>query len=146
MTWNCTFERTAALAFIEKMLAALADKPMTRSEMESALFASKTKMLNYIRLLHGDTGEEKRIYIASYDERVTGGRNPRYAAGNKKDAKPLGSKTEAERHRIRKADPDRHRRHLAKLRAAAAAKRSRTNPVTWCTALIPPTRSPRSQA
>lgn len=143
---TCTFERKPALAFIEKMISALTDKHMSRSEMEQALFASKTKVLMYIRLLHGNTGQEKRIFIVSYDERVTGGRNPRYAVGNKKDAIPPGTKTDSERYRIRKADPDRHRRYLAKLRAAAAAKRSRANPVTWCTALIPPTRAQRSNA
>lgn len=140
----CTFERKAARIFIDRMLAALEAKPMTRAEMEIELFASKTKMLNYIRYLHG--GETKRIYIKSYEERETGGRNPRYAVGNKKDAEPLGSKTESQRYRIRKADPERHRRYLAKLRAAAAAKRSRANPVTWCTALIPSTRQNRSHA
>lgn len=108
---------------------------MTRGEMEQELFASKTKMLNYIRMLHGDAGEEKRIYIVSYDDRATGGRNPRYAAGNKKDATPPGTKTMAERHKIRKADSERHQRYLARLRAAAAAKRSRVKPTTWLTAL-----------
>jgi hypothetical protein len=130
-----TFERTAALIFIDKMLEALSKRPMTRAEMEVELFASKTKMLNYIRLLHGGTGEAKRIYIVSYDERETGGRNPRYAVGDKLDAPPLGSKTMAQRHRLRKANPDKHRRYLAKLRAAAAAKRSRAKPTTWLTAL-----------
>lgn len=131
----CTFERKPALAFIEKMLKALEAKPMTRGEMEVALFASKTKVLNYIRLLHGDTGADKRIYIASYDERATGGRNPRYAKGIRPDAKPPGTKTEAQRYALRKADPDKDARHLAKLRAAAAVKRSRAKPVTWFAAL-----------
>jgi hypothetical protein len=130
-----TFEHETALTFIEKMLRALTERPMTRAEMQQRLFASKTKMLAYIRFLHHGTGQPKRIYIASYDERETGGRNPRYAVGDKDDAPPLGAKTMAQRHAIRKADPEKHRRHLAKLRAAAAAKRSRAKPVTWLSAL-----------
>lgn len=130
-----TFERKPALAFIAKMITALEAKAMTRSEMQQELFASSTKVLNYIRLLHGSDGIEKRIHICGYDERPTGGCIPRYAAGNKPDASPLGTRTEAERYAKRKADPDKHQRHLAKLRASAAAKRSRKKPVTWFAAL-----------
>lgn len=130
-----TFDSKLALLFIDRMLAVLAEKPMNRTEMQAALFASKTKMLNYIRLLHGDLDAPKRIYIVSFDACDNGGRVPRYAPGDKPDAAPLGSRTEAERYAARKADAERHRRYLARLRAAAAAKRSRAKPTTWFAAL-----------
>lgn len=123
-----TFERAPALMFIEKMLAALAEKRMTRAEMQHELFASKTKVLNYVRYLHGDSGQPKRIYVCGYEQKSTGGRNPRYSVGNRPDAKPPRQRTEADRFAAIKADPERHARRKAKLRAKAASKRSLSKP------------------
>lgn len=132
---NCTFERRAALLFIDRMLGALSERQMMRSELETELHASKTKVLNYLRLLHGDTGQSKRIYICGYVQSDNGGRTPKYAVGNRPDAKPLGSRTDSERWKLIKADEDKHRRYLAKLRAKAAIKRSIKKPITWASAL-----------
>lgn len=115
-----TFTSDAAQRFIKRMTDALEAKPMTRSEMESALFASKTKVLNYIRCLHG--GDEKRIYVCGYDELPTGGRNPRYAVGNLPDAPPLGTRTNAQRWAIIKSDPEKHEARKEMLRGYARKK------------------------
>jgi hypothetical protein len=139
-----TFDSALSRMFVERMLAALGRQRMTRAEMEVELFASKTKMLNYIRHLHGDTGAEKRIYVAKYLDLENGGRVPLYAAGNKKDAKPRGSRTMSQRWAIIKADPVKHAAYLAKLRAKARkngtpARAPRTfinkPPASWASAL-----------
>ena len=132
---NHTFESDSAQLFISRMLKALKAKHMTRAQMQAELFASKTKVLNYIRYLHGDTGENKRIYISGYEDRENGGRNPIYAEGNRPDAVPPGKRTSAEYYKRRIATDEKHSRHLAKLRVKALEKRSRTKPVSIWSAL-----------
>jgi hypothetical protein len=114
-----TFDSELARLFIDRMLTALKNKPMVRTEMQAELFASKTKMLNYIRHLHGDTGGKKRIYVISYDDMPTGGRNPRYAVGDNPDAEPRGARSMSERWVIIKGDPVKHAAYKARLRAGA---------------------------
>lgn len=138
-----TFDSENARRFIERMLAALAEQRMTRAEMEAKLFASKTKVLNYIRHLHGGAGAEKRIYVCKYLDMPNGGRNPQYAVGNKRDAKPLGSRTMSERWARIKSDPAKHAQRLAKLRAKARErgvqprrrKASKNTPASWAAVL-----------
>lgn len=110
-----TFESDNAKLFINRMLDALKDEPSGRAKLESAVFASKTKVLNYLRYLHGDTGAKKRIYICGYDDLPNGGRSPVYAVGNLRDAEPRGSRTMAQRWEVIKADPEKHAQYKRRL-------------------------------
>lgn len=130
-----TFEDDRAQQFIKRFLAVLAqDRPghpergMTRSELEAALFASKSRVVVYLRHLRGEDGDPKRVYICGYAGLENGGRTPRYAVGNHQDASPPGTKTFAQRWAIVKASPEKHERRKQKLRADAARKRATSRP------------------
>ena len=129
------FTGQASLVFADKMVALLGNERLTRAQIEAKLFASKSKIISYARFLNGRTGAAKRIYICAYDTTEVGGRVPVYAAGNRPDAKIPAPRTNSERYRSRKADHEAHQRYLARLRASAAAKRSRTKPVSIWAAL-----------
>lgn len=125
----CTFERKAALIFIDRMLAALEAKPMTRAEMEVELFASKTKMLNYIRHLHG--GETKRIYIKRWAS-TSGPNAPVYAVGDLPDAPKPRPLTDEERAKLEwkriRANQDRYENAKAAARIRLAISKIRGKP------------------
>lgn len=110
-----TFDSENAQLFIARLLDALREERAGRATLEKKLYASKTKMLNYLRFLHGDTGAKKRIYICGYDDLPNGGRSPIYAVGNLKDAAPRGSRTMSERWQIIKADPEKHSQYKRRL-------------------------------
>lgn len=110
-----TFDSDNAKLFIGRLLDALREERAGRAKLQDRLFASKTKVLNYLRYLHGDTGAKKRIYICGYDDLPNGGRSPVYAVGNLPDAPPRGSRTMSERWQAIKADPDKHKEYKRRL-------------------------------
>jgi hypothetical protein len=132
-----TFTSELAEQFIQRLLAALEKtgnnetRGLTRAELEAALFASKSRIVEYVRHLR----KVKRIYICGYVDMENGGRVPRYFVGNHQDAKPLGKKTDAERWAIIKADPEKHDRRKARLRADNVRNRARVKPVSIFSAL-----------
>lgn len=111
-----TYESRSAQRFIERLLEALEAQPMTRSEMQEILYASRSKAVNYIRHLHGDDNGIKRIFICEFSKGPRGGRVPRYAVGDLPDAVPPPALTFAERWEQVKATPSRHARKKAAAR------------------------------
>lgn len=137
-----TFSTKPSLLFIERMITALKATPMTRQEMQETLFASRSKVVNYIRHLHGDDNGVKRIFIESYNvPDGKGGRVPRYAVGDSPDASTPGKETEAERWARIKANPALHarekelKRRYARNKGIPPAKRVKNNKL-WAAALL----------
>lgn len=124
-----TFTSEPARIFIGKVLAALDGKrSRTREELQAELFASKTKMLAYLRFLSGGYGQIKRIYICGYRILDCGLRVSVYALGNKPDAVPPPALTAVQRWKRLKADPLRHEQRCRNLRTKAATRRAVKRP------------------
>lgn len=131
-----TYTTELAALFTERMLKALTARRMTRIELETELYASKTKVIAYINMLHGKVeGFPKRIYICSYDVRSNGGRVPRYAVGNRPDARPKPRKTMADRWREIKGSQEKHERRKAVMRADTRLRKLRAKPANPFSAL-----------
>lgn len=124
-----TFKSEPARIFIGKVIAALEGKRRrTREELQAELFASKTKMLAYIKFLSGATGQERRIYVCDYQILACGLRVAVYALGNRPDAVPPPPQTCSERWARLRADPLRHEMRCRNLRTRAATKRATRRP------------------
>lgn len=121
---------------IGRILAHLAERPMTRAELCQAIHMTTQGVCGYLQFL---MGEPKRIHIKEFAPKVARGRRaPMYVIGAAKDAVEPPRTTDAEYYReMKRGDPERYRDHLARHSAIARAKRREKYPQTWLSALMP---------
>lgn len=127
-----TFTKRPALLRIERILAALAAKPMTTPELAEAIHLSSTWCAMYVKHLHST----KRIYISAWVYHVEGSDRmyPRavYRPGTHSDAFKPAPLTEAERGRrawkLVRDDPE--RRIQVNARRRARKLQPKANPLT----------------
>lgn len=117
-----------------RILAALAVRPMTTSELQEKLSLSRPSIGNYIRRL---MAAPRQVRISGYAPRPEqGGKRAAYfAIGAGRDAKRPAHLTRAEQFKLLKADQERHDIHLAKRRNAVLIKRITAAPHPWFAAL-----------
>lgn len=131
-----TYESARALRQIDKILALLAERPMTLAELSKGIHMTMTGVYGYLEVLRA---EPKRVYVKDFGPPpVRGRRAPIYALGSADDAIEPARKTHAEYYReMKRVDPDRYRLYLDRHSAIARAKRREKYPQTWLSALMP---------
>lgn len=131
-----TFTKPASLRKIERILALLAERPMTTNELAPLVPISAAWARIYIQHLH----ETRRIYISTWVRHVEGSDRmyPRavYRAGQFRDSPKPAPLTYEERLKrawhVVKSDPERHQKTNARRRARNL--KPRPNPLTlWIT-------------
>ena len=116
-----SFTTPRAEARIARMLAVLAEQPMSRPQIQDALFMSKSTAYLYLNFLQA---APRRVYIVRYDPPETVGRHtPVYALGRKRDAVEPPRVPKSKRWREMKADSLAHAMHLAARRRRAIKPR-----------------------
>lgn len=136
MSGQNTFDTSRSLRNIQRMIALLAEKPMTRPQLSAALFMSRPATFRYLH--HLRAADNKRIYVKGF-LRTQGCRAPIYALGSKPDAiEPPRDSRIVRRQRERAsllADVDRLDRHRAKKAIIKKIARARSKPQSWLSAL-----------
>lgn len=135
MTAN-TYTSTRAHKQIDRILALLAESPMTRAQLCQRVHMTTQGVCGYLQHL---MKEPRQIHIKDFGPaKARGRRPPIYALGASKNAVEPPRRTDAEYYRaIKRHDPERYRDYLDRQSSLARAKRRAKVPQTWLSALMP---------
>lgn len=132
-----TLERTPSRLKVEKLLALLAEREMTRAEIGEKLFLSESQAYRYMRCLC----QQRKVYVKRWIRSEIGGMPTAvYAAGDRASAPRPRRLTKAEQarrqyQRMKREQPEKYMRYL--LRARRAASRGKATKADPLLAWIP---------